>query len=87
VVVWGAKIYLTHSLTCSLLVVKMTIKLLRTLIQILYLIIEVTYYDLTRYVLFKCDWADIQLNKRYKKYEYGFDLVNLPNTHGCANHR
>jgi hypothetical protein len=22
-------------------------------------IIEVTYYDLTRYVLFKCDWADI----------------------------
>jgi len=42
-------------------------------------IIEVTYYDLTRYMLFKCDWADIQPNKRYKKNEYGFDLVNFKN--------
>jgi hypothetical protein len=42
-------------------------------------IIEVTYYDLTRYVLFKCDWADIQPNKGYKKDEYGFDLVNFKN--------
>jgi hypothetical protein len=42
-------------------------------------IIEVTYYDLTRYVLFKCDWADIQLNKGYKKDDYGFHLVNFKN--------
>ncbi|GLT53279.1 hypothetical protein SLA2020_265620 [Shorea laevis] len=42
-------------------------------------IIEVTYYDLTRYVLFKCDWADIQLNKGYKKDGYRFNLVNFNN--------
>jgi hypothetical protein len=42
-------------------------------------IIEVTYYDLTRYVLFKCDWANIQPNKGYKNEEYGFDLVNFNN--------
>jgi len=42
-------------------------------------IIKVTYYDLTRYVLFKCDWADIQPNKGYKKDQYGFDLVNFKN--------
>jgi hypothetical protein len=42
-------------------------------------IIEVTYYDLMRYVLFKCDWADIQPNKGYKKDEYGFDSVNFKN--------
>jgi hypothetical protein len=34
---------------------------------------------LTLYVLFKCDWADIQPNKGYKKDEYGFDLVNFKN--------
>jgi hypothetical protein len=42
-------------------------------------ITEVTYYDLARYVLFKCDWANIQPNKGYKKEEYGFDLVNFNN--------
>jgi len=42
-------------------------------------IIKVTYYDLARYVLFKCDWADIQPNKGYKKDEYGFDLLNFNN--------
>jgi hypothetical protein len=42
-------------------------------------IIKVTYYDLTRYVLFKCDWANIQPNKGYKKDEYGFDLLNFKN--------
>jgi hypothetical protein len=42
-------------------------------------IIEVTYYDLTRYVFFKCDWIDIQLNIGYKKDEYGFNLVNFKN--------
>jgi len=42
-------------------------------------IIEVTCYDLTQYVLFKCDWANIQPNKGYKKDEYGFDLLNFKN--------
>jgi hypothetical protein len=42
-------------------------------------IIKVTYYDLTQYVLFKCDWADIQPNKGYKNEKYGFDLVNFDN--------
>jgi hypothetical protein len=42
-------------------------------------IIEVTYYDLTRYVLFKFNWADIQPNKGYKKNEYEFDLANFKN--------
>jgi hypothetical protein len=42
-------------------------------------IIEVTYYNLTWYVLFKCDWAEIHPNKGYKKDEYGFDLLNFKN--------
>jgi hypothetical protein len=37
---------------------------------------ELQYYDGSRYVLFKCDWADITLNRRYKKDAYGF-LVNF----------
>jgi hypothetical protein len=42
-------------------------------------IIEIEYYDTTRYVLFKCDWADIKINKGYKEDEYGFSLVNFKN--------
>jgi hypothetical protein len=42
-------------------------------------IIEVEYYDGTRYVLFKCDWADIKINRGYKQDEYGFNLVNFKN--------
>jgi hypothetical protein len=42
-------------------------------------IIEVEYYDGTRYVLFKCDWADTKINRGYKQDEYGFNLVNFKN--------
>jgi hypothetical protein len=42
-------------------------------------IIKVTYYDLTWYVLFKCDWANIQPNKGYKNDEYGSNLLNFKN--------
>jgi len=35
-------------------------------------IIEVEYYDKTRYVVFKCDWADIKKDKGYKDDEYKF---------------
>jgi hypothetical protein len=40
-------------------------------------IIEVQYYDESRYVLFKCDWADIEKNKGYKEDEYGIPLVSF----------
>ena len=40
-------------------------------------IIEVEYYDTTRYVLFKCGMVDIKEDRGYKKDEYGFTLVNL----------
>jgi hypothetical protein len=40
-------------------------------------ILEVQYYDGTRYVLFKCDWADIRKDRGYKEDEYGFQLVNF----------
>jgi hypothetical protein len=42
-------------------------------------IIEVEYYDTTRYVLFKCDWADIRRDRGYKEDQYGFTLVNFKN--------
>jgi hypothetical protein len=38
---------------------------------------ELQYYDGSHYVLFKCDWADITLNRGYKKDAYGFILVNF----------
>lgn len=40
-------------------------------------IIKVEYYDKTRYVLFKCDLADIKKDWGYKDDEYGFRLVNF----------
>lgn len=40
-------------------------------------IIELQYYDGTRYVLFKCDWADITINRGYKEDEFGIPLVNF----------
>jgi hypothetical protein len=40
-------------------------------------IIEVQYYDESRYVLFKCDWADIEKNKGYKEDEYGIPFVSF----------
>jgi hypothetical protein len=38
---------------------------------------ELQYYDESRYVLFKCDWANITPNREYKMDEYGFVLVNF----------
>ena len=43
-------------------------------------IIEVEYYDRTKYVLFKCDWADSTRGRGYTVYKnYGLTLVNLKN--------
>jgi len=42
-------------------------------------IIEVEYYDTTRYVLFKCDWADIRKDRGWSEDEYGITLVNFKN--------
>ena len=42
-------------------------------------IFEVEYYDITRYVLFKCDWADITRDMGYKVDEYEITLVNFTN--------
>ena len=40
-------------------------------------IIEVMYYDGSRYVLFKCDWADVARGRGLKVDEFGFTLVNF----------
>lgn len=40
-------------------------------------IIELNYYDKLRYVLFKCDWADITQNRGQKKDDFGFTVVNF----------
>jgi hypothetical protein len=40
-------------------------------------VIEVEYYDRTRYVLFKCKWVDSTRGKGYKEDEYGLIFVNL----------
>ena len=42
-------------------------------------IIEVEYYDRTKYVLFKCDWADNTRDKGYRVDENGITLVNFKN--------
>jgi hypothetical protein len=42
-------------------------------------IIEIEYYDTTRYVLFKCDWADIRKDRAWSEDEYGITLVNFKN--------
>jgi hypothetical protein len=42
-------------------------------------VIEVKYYDRTRYVLFKCKWANSTRGKGYKEDEYGLTFVNLKN--------
>jgi hypothetical protein len=39
-------------------------------------IIEMEYYNRTKYVLFECDWAD---NTRGRGYKHGLTLVNLKN--------
>jgi hypothetical protein len=42
-------------------------------------IIEVKYYDKTKYILFKCDWANKTRDKGYKVDKYGIMLVNFKN--------
>jgi hypothetical protein len=42
-------------------------------------IIEVEYYDTTKYVLFKCDREDIRKDKGWSEDEYGMTLVNFKN--------
>ena len=40
-------------------------------------IIELNYSDRFRYVLFKCQWADVISGRGCKKDEFGFSLVNF----------
>lgn len=40
-------------------------------------IIEVEYYDRTKYIMFKCDWADTTRDRGYKVDEYGMELVSF----------
>jgi hypothetical protein len=40
-------------------------------------IIEVKYYDMTKYVMFKCDWADTTRDRGYKVDKYGMTLINF----------
>jgi hypothetical protein len=42
-------------------------------------IFKVKYYEMTRYVIFKCDCADITKDMGYKVDEYGITLVNFTN--------
>jgi hypothetical protein len=42
-------------------------------------IIEVEYYNRTRYVLFKCDWTENTRGRRYKLDKHGLTLVNFKN--------
>ena len=42
-------------------------------------IIEVEYYDRTKYVIFKCDWADNTRDKGYRVDENSITLVNFKN--------
>ena len=40
-------------------------------------IIELNYFDSLRYILFKCNWANVNTDRGYKIDEYGFPLVNF----------
>jgi hypothetical protein len=42
-------------------------------------IIEVEYYDKTKFVIFKCDWADNTNDKGYRLDENGITFVNFKN--------
>ena len=42
-------------------------------------IIDVEYYDRTKYILFKCDWANNTKGRGYKLDKHGLTLVNLKN--------
>ena len=48
-------------------------------------VIEVEYYDRTKYVLFKSKWADSTRGKGYKEDEYGLIFVNFKMCH-CLPH-
>jgi hypothetical protein len=40
-------------------------------------IVEVEYYDKTTYVLFKCNWADLTMDKGFRIDDYGLVFVNF----------
>jgi hypothetical protein len=40
-------------------------------------IVEVEYYDKTKYVLFKCDWADPTRDRGFKIDDYDLVFVNF----------
>ena len=40
-------------------------------------IIELSYFDKYRYILFKCQWVDVISGRGCKKDEFGFPLVNF----------
>ena len=40
-------------------------------------IIELYYTEDVRHILFKCDWADVNSTRGYKKDIFGFELVNF----------
>jgi hypothetical protein len=42
-------------------------------------IIEVEYYNRTKYILFKCDWTDNTRGRGYKLDKHGLTLVNFNN--------
>jgi hypothetical protein len=42
-------------------------------------IIEVEYYNQTKYVLFKCDWVDNTRDRGWKLDKHGLTLVNFKN--------
>jgi hypothetical protein len=42
-------------------------------------IIEVEYYIMTSYMLFKCDCANIRKDRGWSEDEYGITLVNFKN--------
>jgi hypothetical protein len=42
-------------------------------------IIEVEYYDQTKYVLFKCDWVDNTRDRGWKLDKHSLTLVNFKN--------
>ena len=42
-------------------------------------VIEVEYFNRTKYVIFKCKWADSMRDKGYKVDEYGLIFVNFKN--------
>jgi hypothetical protein len=40
-------------------------------------IVEVEYYDRTKYVLFRCDWADPTRDSGFRIDDYGLVFVNF----------